>query len=876
MLRLQSMPLAQRVRCPPAWLKRLPQGRSTLWESDCHGDEDLVAGVLDAEDLVIEEISSYQRSRTRGFDVIDELLSSPHFNSRPCDDTAAALIIPELWIPIFIPILDVTLEEHPPSLQYAFELREYSHEPRWAPKSLPSVFAWDENEVKEASSLMEDVQALCPPLREYIHVEPLLELENVLTIDDTSDRVYTLRMEPLLRPSSLTTKPSKLRVRSNVFDDNEVFPAAGAPYSSLDSESLILPDRWREQLECFSSAVQFSDVIDLTVDLTSHTSSALSSTINYYAQSMQSLHTVEIPSNYERRKKRKRSLLQIMFSTTFLSYIPTKSTTSRFNTPKTLLSLIAPILSQLSIDDDGPKAKWRRLSLMDSVKEKTIIETVHYNDASSNESLLLILSRPTALPNRVTSKAVDDSLRNAGKGRSVVELPPIEQPTTRQEPNDLESHVQSAQATGTSIVKTSAQMSQTSCDGLRGDGATEDTSLHNLPQMIPSEGEVTAQTISHPPALYDFSRSVDIYMKLHGKENIPCIPFPIASSDKLCPQQDSSPARPAILRTKATDFEHKERQQECTILITENLFEDGSIITQLALEGIQCVDCALQPPIHFIIDILTGLSILFETQLHDSQFLRKYILQLTTNAFKFRRIWIIILGNYSSSNSSAYFQFILCLSSFPCEVVVRWGQTRRFAALMASVIDMAVQCVAVEEGRLKGEFFNREFLNNVNTPLFAARCEFLQLFPSINFFAAAYLLSKWDISCLLGSSHDETLLGLPTSLAPSVSKMKELSICSIGIERSNGGKGKPYQPMPLSELKYVKSKSLPNGQTVSTLDGIKVYADDRIFAHRNCDGFGSNDSTAGSHAALLIELISSLNRDGEYIVLFSCLSDFEH
>ena len=847
MLRLQSMPLAQRVRCPSAWLKRLPQGRSTLWESDFLGDEDLVAGVLDAEDLVIEEISSYQRSRTRKFDVIDELLSPPHFNTRPCDDTAAALVITEIWIPIFIPILDVTLEEHPPSFQYAFELREYSHEPIRAPKSLPSVFAWDRQELKESPSLIEDVQALCPPLREYIHVEPFHQLESILTIDDTSDRFYMLRVEPLLRPSPLTAEPSKLRIRSHVFNDNEVFPAAGAPYPSLDYESLTLPDRCREHLECSSYAVQFSDVIDLTTDLTSHANSALSSTINYYAQSMQSLSppTIELPFPYERRKKRKRSLLQIMFSTTFLSYIPTTSMTTRFKTPKTLLSLIAPMLSQLSIDYHGPKAKWRRFSLVDSVKEETIIETVHYNDTSSNESLLLILSRPTAL--RGTSKAVDDSLRNAGKGRSVVELPPIEQPTTRQEPNDLESHVPSAnKATGTSIVNTSAQMSQISCDGLRGNGATEDTSLRNLPQMIPLESEVMAQTISHPSEAYDFSRAVDIYMKLHGKENMPCIPFPLAPTDKPRPEQYSSPAQPTILRTKATDVAQKERR-ECTILITENLFEDGSIITQLALEGIRCVDCALQPPIHFMIDILTGLSILFETQLHDSQFLRKYILQLTTNAFKFRRIWIIILGNNSSSNSSAYFQFILCLSSFPCEVVVRWGQTRRFAALMVSVIDMAVQCVAVEEGRLKGEFFNREFLNNVNTPLFAARCEFLQLFPSINFFAAAHLLSKWDISSLLGSSHDETLLGLPTSLVPFVSKMKELSICSIGIERPNGGKGKPYQPMPLSELKYVKSKSLPNGQTVSTLDGIKVYAGDRIFANRNCNGFGSNDSMWPAH-----------------------------
>ena len=754
MLRLQATPLPSCPRSPPTWLKRLPRGESSLWKAEflCH--EDLLAGVLDVDDLELEELFSRPRCGFKHVNNVNPFveLQVPLQTCLDCD--SVGFPPPDVWIPVHIDLYEVSFEDHPDSLKlklYLHDLQANTH----IPKALGSLFAellFEPPPADSNSVAWEDLHFEIPISRDPL-MDPYMELESAL--------VCSIDLNPFLRKvmhlvtaQDLPPRGRQVRYASLLFEDDMKKPLTLSPYTPFD-----------EYFDC-CLPIPFdpiSDIVDITVDFTS-AREPTSSAMNYFAHTFTALQNSLVLTNCNlpiRDSRRKRSLRQMMFSTTFLSYIPSTSA-SLFDACTNLKSRVTKMLSPISLSDFH-KVKWRKVSIAAEMNEAQNF----WNEAKVSTDLISLrnLQAELAIYTVSSGKITNENYAKKVQDQSIYDVPPDRQ--SKVVPEEL--------------FKAAPSLPERSDD--------------------------------------DYSRVVDVYLKLHGHEDS-SIQTLTTSSGR---QQDkrSLSMLPLPEESKRVETEHEE-YQDCAILIAENLFEDASIITQLALAGIKCFDCALQSPIHFIIDLTTGVSILFETQLQSPQFLRQYILELTTNAFKFLGIWIIILGEGNNSNCQEYFQLIQCLSSFPCDIIVRWSTLKRFPKMMQSMIDRAIQHVALKEGRMMHDFYNRDYLLNISSPLFAARCEFLQLFPSINFFVAAYLLSKINILRLIGPAPSQDPLdGHRTSLNQFFTGLRVL--CSVVIDVGSSTKYcRQYQPMPTSELTYVKSKTLPDGQTVNYYHSIII------------------------------------------------------
>jgi hypothetical protein len=222
-----------------------------------------------------------------------------------------------------------------------------------------------------------------------------------------------------------------------------------------------------------------------------------------------------------------------------------------------------------------------------------------------------------------------------------------------------------------------------------------------------------------------------------------------------------------------------------------------------------------------MVDGSTGVSIMFEPQLNDAVSLRSYLLQLTKVAFKYLRIWIVVVSKAMDTGSASYSTLLQSISNFPCEVNVRLTTAHRMAYVVRSVSDEVAKSAARYEGLLRDDAGMAVTLNRLSEPLFSAHTEFLQLFPSINFWVAAAMLSTSTLASLCTA--DTILLpkGIRASMRPMIDAFIECCKAHIGLEAPPGStpsdktsKKRAYEPMLLSELKFVKAKHRADGQTV--------------------------------------------------------------
>ena len=210
------------------------------------------------------------------------------------------------------------------------------------------------------------------------------------------------------------------------------------------------------------------------------------------------------------------------------------------------------------------------------------------------------------------------------------------------------------------------------------------------------------------------------------------------------------------------------------ILISETFMERSEsplTITTLAERyGILCIDTLLEDPITFILDSATAVCIVEEYLIGQRHLLKEFVKQLTLLVYKFTCIWIIVTSHYHDSMEDkgkrsyadegvAMMQLFAAISRFPIDIIVRSiasagtpdSQSNRdtmmgkcLAKLVYHICNDTANAVCAYENILRESYLSRNFLNSLlcmDSFAFTEHCDFLQQFPSLNFYSAAQILN---------------------------------------------------------------------------------------------------------------------------------------
>ncbi len=266
------------------------------------------------------------------------------------------------------------------------------------------------------------------------------------------------------------------------------------------------------------------------------------------------------------------------------------------------------------------------------------------------------------------------------------------------------------------------------------------------------------------------------------------------------------------------------------IFISEGLMEASSwLVADLAEQhSIHCRDYPLEDPLAMIIDGHTGVVLLTSEISQSREFLKNLVKAMTLIAYKFRVLWILNLQGIGSDSSGFMPGLYQSLSQFPCRTILRHTTNGRLAEMIASIckdctaeaqlnhVDRTAYLhrpifAALEKGATLD--FTNPHSTNSNTsalPILQQHCEFLQLFPTCNFYIAAELLLKWPLSTLASLSTSDVLDGSRLQLRydPALSDMMTLLQRHIGIRI-------PYEPHQLQQqlpMHHASDATLPLSQ----------------------------------------------------------------
>lgn len=212
------------------------------------------------------------------------------------------------------------------------------------------------------------------------------------------------------------------------------------------------------------------------------------------------------------------------------------------------------------------------------------------------------------------------------------------------------------------------------------------------------------------------------------------------------------------------------------ILISETFMENAesslTISTLAERYGILCLDTLLEDPVTFIIDSATAICVVGANLIGHRHTLKEFVKQLTLLVYKFTCIWIIVNYHYHDSDSAkesreggfrdegvAMMQLYAAISRFPVDVIVRSiassdeppsrsSRDTKMGELLAKLVyhicNDTANVVCVRENILRETFVSRNFLTSLlsmNSFAFTEHCDFLQQFPSLNFYSAAQILT---------------------------------------------------------------------------------------------------------------------------------------
>lgn len=260
------------------------------------------------------------------------------------------------------------------------------------------------------------------------------------------------------------------------------------------------------------------------------------------------------------------------------------------------------------------------------------------------------------------------------------------------------------------------------------------------------------------------------------------------------------------------------------ILISENFMESAetslTISTLAERYGVLCLDTLLEDPITFIIDSATAICVVEADLIGHRQTLKEFVKQLTLLVYKFTCIWIIVNSHYHDSTDDcreggfvdegvAMMQLYAAISRFPVDVIVRsiassdepLSQNSRdtkmgklLAKLVYHICNDTANVVCLHQNILRETFVSRNFLTSLlcmNSFAFTEHCDFLQQFPSLNFYSAAQILTVTTLQDIANHLPDkiitlkEKLLFVPSISDCCLNSFFALYSLHCGLEKSS-------------------------------------------------------------------------------------------
>lgn len=260
------------------------------------------------------------------------------------------------------------------------------------------------------------------------------------------------------------------------------------------------------------------------------------------------------------------------------------------------------------------------------------------------------------------------------------------------------------------------------------------------------------------------------------------------------------------------------------ILISETYMESAesslTISTLAERYGILCLDTLLEDPVTFIIDSATAICVVEADLIGHRRTLKEFVKQLTLLVYKFTCIWVIVNCHYHDSTEEsreggfgdegvAMMQLYAAISRFPVDVIVRsiassdepLSQSSRdtkmgklLAKLVYHICNDTANVVCVHQNILRETFVSRNFLTSllcVNSFAFTEHCDFLQQFPSLNFYSAAQILTVTTLQDIANHLPDkiialkEKLLVVPSISDYCLNSFFVLYSLHCGLEKSS-------------------------------------------------------------------------------------------
>jgi hypothetical protein len=226
------------------------------------------------------------------------------------------------------------------------------------------------------------------------------------------------------------------------------------------------------------------------------------------------------------------------------------------------------------------------------------------------------------------------------------------------------------------------------------------------------------------------------------------------------------------------------QEDPLTVLVSESfLDEHGAVVGDLERSHhIRCVDCALESPVNVIVDATTAVCIVHSDAVKDKAQLKALVKQLTNVTFKFSRILIVVtleagaLGSAGTTASREYqhscglLTLTQALGRFPAQPSL-WQCTNTPGVVANVLAQVCQQCTARAiqiDGATGRGYRCRHFLDNLccAEARHTAHCEFLQMFPTVNYYVAALLLHCLPLRSLVACEY--------TALVAAVRKVHQL------------------------------------------------------------------------------------------------------
>lgn len=176
------------------------------------------------------------------------------------------------------------------------------------------------------------------------------------------------------------------------------------------------------------------------------------------------------------------------------------------------------------------------------------------------------------------------------------------------------------------------------------------------------------------------------------------------------------------------------------VLVNEQFLEAAPNMFALLSSrfGLKLVDCALENEVSLIVDANSAIFVV-----SPSDDLRLKLRQIADAVLKFCNIWVLVCVEditFSPISAEFYRNFVRFPATVSCRLCL-WEYESLAEEIACSVHQTC--CSALKRSSWDGERLRlRPYLSLIqSSPLFAAHCSILQLFPTINYFVAAQLLS---------------------------------------------------------------------------------------------------------------------------------------